>query len=119
MNFGECSVRKSSKIIFVKKTDYHIFAFFFPLYNDHEISHEFKSYWGGDYKEQTCCVEKELFVIPMAAYERALLLIMQHTEVATRESTGTSNFELLLEVWRLWVVFDAKGARLQVSVIKF
>jgi hypothetical protein len=47
------------------------------------------------------------------------LLIMQHTEVATRESTGTSNFELLLEVWRLWVVFDAKGARLQVSVIKF
>jgi hypothetical protein len=46
-------------------------------------------------------VEKELFVIPMAAYERALLLIMQHTEVAARESTGTSNFELLLEVWRL------------------
>jgi hypothetical protein len=42
-------------------------------------------------------VEKELFVIPMAAYERALLLIMQYTEVATRESTGTSNFELLLE----------------------
>jgi hypothetical protein len=48
-------------------------------------------------REQTCYVEKELFVIPMAAYERALLLIMQHTEVATRESTGTSNFELLLE----------------------
>jgi hypothetical protein len=52
-------------------------------------------------REQTCYVEKELFVIPMAAYERALLLIMQHTEVATRESTGTSNFEFLLEVWRL------------------
>lgn len=48
-------------------------------------------------REETCYVETELFLIPMAAYERALLLIIQHTERASHDPSSASNFDLLLE----------------------
>lgn len=47
-------------------------------------------------REETCYVETELFVYPMAAYERALLLICRHTE-KTQDSQKPANFDFLLE----------------------
>eukprot|EP00250_Pteridium_aquilinum_P012457 c20737_g1_i1 orf=155-2137(+) len=47
-------------------------------------------------REETCYVETELFVYPMAAYERALLLISKHTG-RTQDSQKPSNFDFLLE----------------------
>jgi hypothetical protein len=48
-------------------------------------------------RETTCFVENELFCIPMAAYERALVLIIQHTELVQDDSNSASDFVLLLE----------------------
>ncbi|MCO5598076.1 hypothetical protein L7F22_052166 [Adiantum nelumboides] len=47
-------------------------------------------------REETCYVETELFVYPMAAYERALVLISRHTGRA-QDSQKPASFELLLE----------------------
>ena len=52
-------------------------------------------------RKETCYVERELFSIPMAAYERALLLIIQHTERASDDPSSATDFELLLEVNKL------------------
>lgn len=49
-------------------------------------------------RETTCYVQTELFLIPMAAYERALLLIIQHTQRASHDASRASDFDLLLEV---------------------
>ncbi|XP_024365205.1 uncharacterized protein [Physcomitrium patens] len=48
-------------------------------------------------RETTCYVQTELFLIPMAAYERALLLIIQHTQRASHDASRASDFDLLLE----------------------
>ena len=55
-------------------------------------------------REETCYVETELFLIPMSAYERALLLIIQYTERASQDPSSATNFDLLLEVstLRIW-----------------
>lgn len=50
-------------------------------------------------REETCYVETELFVYPMAAYERALVLISRHTG-RTQDSQKVANFEFLLEAKR-------------------
>ncbi|MCO5554103.1 hypothetical protein L7F22_007629 [Adiantum nelumboides] len=47
-------------------------------------------------REETCYVETELFVYPMAAYERALVLISRHTGRA-QDLQKPASFELLLE----------------------
>jgi hypothetical protein len=48
-------------------------------------------------RDTTCYVETELFCIPMAAYERALLLIIQHTDRVKDDASSSSDFSLLLE----------------------
>ncbi|KAH7315988.1 hypothetical protein KP509_21G073200 [Ceratopteris richardii] len=47
-------------------------------------------------REETCYVETELFVYPMAAYERALVLISRHTG-KTRETQKPLDCDFLLE----------------------
>lgn len=47
-------------------------------------------------REETCYVETELFVYPMAAYERALLLISRHMG-RTQDSQKPANFDFLHE----------------------
>lgn len=47
-------------------------------------------------REETCYVETELFVYPMAAYERALLLISRHIG-RTQDSRKPANFDFLNE----------------------
>ncbi|KAL3690779.1 hypothetical protein R1sor_004430 [Riccia sorocarpa] len=47
-------------------------------------------------REESCYLETELFVIPMAAYERALLLINKHSQRALEDPSLKSNFDLLL-----------------------
>lgn len=49
-------------------------------------------------RETTCYVETELFLMPMAAYERALLLITQHTDRVSQDPNRSGDYELLLEV---------------------
>ncbi|OAE35092.1 hypothetical protein AXG93_763s1260 [Marchantia polymorpha subsp. ruderalis] len=48
-------------------------------------------------REETCYLETELFVLPMAAYERALLLINQHAYRVSQDPLQKSNFDLLVE----------------------
>lgn len=48
-------------------------------------------------REDTCFVETELFVYPMAAYERALLLMCRHMEQASQDSQQSTNYDFLLE----------------------
>lgn len=48
-------------------------------------------------REETCFVESELFVYPMAAYERALLLICRHLELTSQDSQQSTNYDLLLK----------------------
>eukprot|EP01018_Ginkgo_biloba_P007828 Gb_16191 [translate_table: standard] len=46
-------------------------------------------------REENCDVGTELFVFPMAAYERALLLINQHIERVTCDSEQATNYDIL------------------------
>ncbi|KAL2623343.1 hypothetical protein R1flu_003548 [Riccia fluitans] len=48
-------------------------------------------------REETCYLETELFIIPMAAYERALLLIIKHSQRASEDPSLKTDFGLLLE----------------------
>eukprot|EP00246_Nothoceros_aenigmaticus_P015285 TRINITY_DN6275_c0_g1_i1.p1 TRINITY_DN6275_c0_g1~~TRINITY_DN6275_c0_g1_i1.p1 ORF type:complete len:146 (+),score=25.99 TRINITY_DN6275_c0_g1_i1:197-634(+) len=49
-------------------------------------------------REDTCYIETELFVIPMAAYERALLLIMKFSQTAAEHPEKAPDFAVLLKV---------------------
>ena len=48
--------------------------------------------------EESCYVGAELFVFPMAAYERALLLINRHLNEVCAVSEQATNFEFLKQV---------------------
>lgn len=51
-------------------------------------------------RDDSLYVENELFVFPMAAYERALLFIMQHSQRTAESPDQATNYDLLVKVER-------------------
>ncbi|CAM6096667.1 unnamed protein product [Calypogeia fissa] len=58
-------------------------------------------------REETCYVETELFIIPMAAYERAVLFINQYTRFATENPELASDYSLLVQAGKELSIAEA------------